>query len=200
MTQDFQETDEALLEVEDLHTHFGRGNNPIRAVDGVSFRIHERETVALVGESGSGKSVTALSLARLVPQPGFHPTGKILFRGADVLSMSDRDLRSLRGGNIAYVFQEPESSLNPVLRVGYQIMEAVRLHGENGSAADHTKETIRLMHMVGLPDPVHRMKSYPHERCPARNRSYQTVSTACCSSSDPRMPSCLMVSSRTGPC
>jgi peptide/nickel transport system ATP-binding protein len=153
--------DDPLLRVEDLRVWFGSAANPIRAVDGVSLSVPAGRTVALVGESGSGKSVTALSLARLVPQPpGFIPGGRILFGGEDVLRMSGRRLAQIRGGDIAYVFQEPATALNPVLRVGWQIMEAVRLHRPD---TDARAEAPRLMGMVGLPDPERRMRSYPHE-------------------------------------
>jgi oligopeptide/dipeptide ABC transporter ATP-binding protein len=133
----------------------------VRAVERVSFRLNEGETLALVGESGCGKSVTALSLARLVPQPpGRYVTGQVLYQGRDVLAMDDAALRDLRGNEISYVFQEPSTSLNPVFRVGYQIREALRLHrpGNHDSA-----EVNRLLDMVGIPDPARRARAYPHE-------------------------------------
>ncbi|MEI6218378.1 MAG: ATP-binding cassette domain-containing protein, partial [bacterium] len=113
-----------LLEVKGLQTFFKSADGPIRAVDGVDLSLHNGETVALVGESGCGKSIFSLSLARLVPRPGYHPAGKILFNGVDVLGMTDHQLTELRGGAISYVFQEPGSALNPVFRVGSQIAEA----------------------------------------------------------------------------
>jgi oligopeptide/dipeptide ABC transporter ATP-binding protein len=150
-----------LLEVRNLRTFFGTAADPIRAVDGVSFSVREGETVALVGESGCGKSVTALSLSRLVPQPpGYFAGGQILYRGRDVLAMGEAELRHVRGKEIAYVFQEPGESLNPVFRVGYQIAEAIRLHRGDAPVRD---EVIRLMNLVGLPDPERRMDAYPHE-------------------------------------
>ncbi|MBM4142354.1 MAG: ABC transporter ATP-binding protein, partial [Lentisphaerae bacterium] len=116
---------------------------------------------ALVGESGCGKSVASLSLARLVPEPpGFYAGGSILFRGRDVLRMTERELADMRGREISYVFQEPGSSLNPVFRIGYQIGEAVRLHRRGVNVKD---EVLRLMNMVGLPEPERRMRAYPHE-------------------------------------
>ncbi len=150
-----------LIEVEALRVCFGSKKRPIRAVDGVSFSIHAGQTVALVGESGCGKSVTALSLARLVPQPpGWYAGGTIRYEGRDVMAMSSRALRDLRGDDIAYVFQEPGSSLNPVFRVGEQIAESIRLHRKD---ADVDKEVVDLMRLVGLPDPETRSKAYPHE-------------------------------------
>lgn len=154
-------TDAPLLRVADLQVFFGQGDRAARAVDGVSFDLSAGETLALVGESGSGKSVTALSLARLVPAPpGRYQGGRILYRGRDVLHLADRDLRALRGGEVAYVFQEPSSSLNPVFRVEAQIREVLRLHRP---AADTTAEVASLLACVGLPDPGPVARKYPHE-------------------------------------
>ncbi len=151
----------ALLEVEDLRTYFRAGPEPVRAVDGVSFAIRHGETVALVGESGCGKSVTALSLARLVPQPpGYYAGGRVLFAGQDVLAMDEAALRRLRGKEISYIFQEPAESLNPVFRIGYQIGEAIRLHRPGVNLRE---EILRLLRLVGLPDAGQRMDAYPHE-------------------------------------
>lgn len=152
----------ALLEVRDLRVYFRTDDaaRPVKAVDGVSFTIHRAETVALVGESGSGKSVTALSLARLLPGAGYQAGGTVRFEGEDVGAMNERRLRDLRGGRIAYVFQEPATSLNPVFTVGGQIAEAVRAHGR---APDPENEAVRLMRLVGLPDPEQRRRAYPHE-------------------------------------
>lgn len=151
----------SLLEVRGLKTYFGSPARPVRAVDGISLDIADGTTVALVGESGCGKSVASLSLARLVPEPpGFYAGGSILFRGRDVLRMTERELADMRGREISYVFQEPGSSLNPVFRIGYQIGEAVRLHRRGVNVKD---EVLRLMNMVGLPEPERRMRAYPHE-------------------------------------
>ena len=150
-----------LLEVDDLRVVFGAGNRPARAVDGVSISIQPGETVALVGESGCGKSVTALALARLVPSPpGIITSGQIRFEGRDVLRMSATELRRLRGARIAYVFQEPGASLNPVFRVGWQIAEAIRLHQTGTPVHD---EVVRLLKLVGLSAPERQLEAYPHE-------------------------------------
>jgi len=150
-----------LLEIRDLKTWFASDMGVVRAVDGVSFEVPEGATVALVGESGCGKSVTALSLARLVPEPpGYYAGGQIVFRGEDVLAMDRRRLAALRGGQVAYVFQEPSTALNPVFRIGDQIAEAIRLHRPG---ADAGRETEELLRTVGLPDPAARRHSYPHE-------------------------------------
>src|SRR5258706_11952192 len=118
-----------MLEVRDLRVDFGRGLNALHAVDGVSLAIDAGTTLCLVGESGSGKSVTALSIARLVPSPpAFYVGGEIILEGRDVLKMSSAALRSIRGGVVSYVFQEPGASLNPVFRIGGQIKEVLKLH------------------------------------------------------------------------
>lgn len=127
----------------------------------MSLRIREGETVALVGESGCGKSVTALSLARLLPEPpAFHPTGVVVFRGREVLQMSRAEMRAIRGGQIAYVFQDPGTALNPVFRIGFQLKEAIRAHRKD---VDAREEAIRLLALVGLPDAEACLRSYPHE-------------------------------------
>jgi peptide/nickel transport system ATP-binding protein len=151
-----------LLSVSDLKVYFrtDADSRPVKAVDGVSFAIREAETVALVGESGSGKSVTSLALARLLPGAAYVAGGSIRFEGDDVLAMDARRLREMRGGRIAYIFQEPSTSLNPVFTVGWQIAEAVRIHN---TASDPDREAVRLMRLVGLPDPERRCRSYPHE-------------------------------------
>jgi len=147
--------------VRDLRTWFGDRAEPLRAVDGVSFTVPEGKTVALVGESGCGKSVTALSLARLVPcPPGFHAGGEVLLDGRGVMQMTERELIDIRGSKIAYVFQEPGAALHPALSIGSQITEAVRLHRREVNARE---EALGLMKTVGLPDAASRFRAYPHE-------------------------------------
>ena len=150
-----------LLEIKNLQLEFGSGPDAARAVDGVSLSLDAGKTLALVGESGSGKSVTALSIARLVPSPPAHYVGgQILLEGRDVLRMSARELRRIRGGVVSYVFQEPGASLNPVFRVGAQIRESLKLHRPD-VATD--AEVLRLLKLVGIPAPESRLRSYPHE-------------------------------------
>src|SRR5437667_3932579 len=150
-----------LLEIKDLQLDLGRGPNALRALDGVSLTIDGVGTLCLVGESGSGKSLTALSIARLVPSPpGHYVGGEILLEGRDVLEMSASDLRNVRGGVVSYVFQEPGASLNPVFRIGGQIKETLKLHRPEWAT---TAEVIRLLKLVGIPAPESRIRNYPHE-------------------------------------
>jgi len=150
-----------LLDVQGLSVGFRNGPDEVIVVRDVSLRIREGETVALVGESGCGKSVTALSLARLLPEPpAFHPAGVIVFRGREVLQMSRAEMRAIRGGQIAYVFQDPGTALNPVFRIGFQLQEAIRSHRKD---VDADEEAVRLLKQVGLPDPGACLRSYPHE-------------------------------------
>jgi ABC-type dipeptide/oligopeptide/nickel transport system ATPase component len=150
-----------LLDVEGLEVHFGPAASPIRAVDGVDFAVASREVVALVGESGSGKSISALSLARLVPEPaGRIVAGQVTFQGRNTLKLDEAGLRDLRGNRISYIFQEPATSLNPVFTIGWQIGEAIRLHRKGCRVQDEVKI---LLDQVGLPDPERISKSYPHE-------------------------------------
>ena len=151
----------SLLEIKDLCLEFGPVSQPLRAVDGVSLTINAGETVCVVGESGCGKSVTALSIARLVPTPpARYVGGQILVEGRDTLKMSNRELRDIRGGVVSYIFQEPGASLNPVFRVGASILETLKLH-RPGQATE--AEVIRLLKLVGIPAPESRIKDYPHQ-------------------------------------
>src|SRR5580698_7390000 len=150
-----------LLEIKNLKLEFSAGDRSLRAVDDVSFTIDAGETVCLVGESGCGKSVTALSIARLVPTPpARYPGGEILLNGKDVLKMSKTELRGIRGGVVSYIFQDPSASLNPVFRVGNQIKESLKLHRPE-KATD--AEVVRLLKLVGIPAPESRIKDYPHQ-------------------------------------
>jgi len=166
---------EPLIDVRGLSVHFGSVSNPVRAVDGVDFQIFPGEIVALVGESGSGKSISALSLAKLVPEPAARIVGGSVrfqcleknsqpscndFQAVEVLELKSSELRKLRGARIAYIFQEPATSLNPVFTVGWQIGEALRLHRKGINVKE---ETGKLLADVGLPDPARAAEAYPHE-------------------------------------
>ena len=152
-----------LLEVKDLKTQFFTRDGVVRAVDGVSFEVAAGETLGIVGESGCGKSVTALSLMRLIPQPpGKIVKGSIIFDGADVLKMDDDEVRSIRGNNIAMIFQDPMTSLNPVLTISRQISEALELHMKM-DRSESRKRTIELLDLVNIPSAKKRLDDYPHQ-------------------------------------
>jgi len=155
-------TDPALLQVENLQTHFGTIDGVVRAVEGLSFTIKAGETVAIVGESGCGKSVTSMSILRLVPTPPGKIAGRILFQGRDLLACSDAEMRAIRGKDISMIFQEPMTSLNPVLTIGRQIGESLRLH-EGLSAKAAEARAVEMLTLVGIPAPARRVKEYPHQ-------------------------------------
>ncbi len=152
----------SLLEVKNLKITFSARDTSTEAVKGISFRLGENESVAIVGESGSGKTVTAMSLTRLLPPPpACKVSGEISFDGTNIGSMSEKDLRKIRGRQIAYIFQEPSTSLNPVFTVGYQIAEAIRLHfPEEKNVREKVVESLRE---VGILEPQKRCDSYPYE-------------------------------------
>jgi peptide/nickel transport system ATP-binding protein len=154
-------TGERLLEVHDLRTSFRTRDGLVRAVTGVDFHVDRGEILGLVGESGCGKSVTSLSLLRLISPPGRIESGQVLFDGNDLLRVSDRDMRSLRGNRISMIFQQPTSSLNPVFNVGMQVGEVLELHRnmKRKAARDRAAELLR---MVGIPDPIRRLDAFPH--------------------------------------
>ena len=151
-----------LLEVNNLKTHFPTRSGLVRAVDGISFHLDQGELLGLVGESGCGKSMTALSVMRLVAPPGKIVDGQILFDGKDLLKLSDREMRELRGDDIAMIFQDPMTSLNPVFTVGEQIAEALRLHRKL-SPKQAKQAAIEAMREVAIPDPARRASDYPHQ-------------------------------------
>ena len=152
-----------LLEVRDLKTYFFTDDGVVKAVDGISYDIEAGETLGLVGESGCGKSVSALSLLRLIPSPpGRIVSGEVLFEGEDLLKVSDNAIRRVRGNRIAMIFQEPMTSLNPVLTISRQLTEALELHLKlDGTAAK--QRAIQLLDMVGIPEAAARIDDYPHQ-------------------------------------
>jgi peptide/nickel transport system ATP-binding protein len=169
----------ALLEVENLQVHFRTLDGVTRAVDGVSFHVNEGETLAVVGESGCGKSVTAMSILRLVPEPPGRIAGSIRFQGRELLTLSDREMRGIRGNDISMVFQEPMTSLNPVLSVGRQIRETLRLHqGLDTKAA--TARAVEMLALVGIPDPRQCVRQFPHQLSGGmRQRVMIAIALAC---------------------
>ena len=169
-----------LLEVKGLHTEFRTGAGTVRAVDGVSFAVEPGETVAVVGESGSGKSVSALSILRLVADPPGRITGgAILFDGRDLLRLTEPEMREIRGRDIGMVFQEPMTSLNPVLTIGRQITETLEQH-QGAERATAARRALELLEMVGIADPARRLRQYPHQLSGGmRQRVMIAVALAC---------------------
>jgi len=153
---------EPLLEVRGLSTYFQLAHGTIKAVDGVDFLLGNGETLAIVGESGCGKSVTAYSIMRLVMPPGRIESGEVLFNGRDLLGLAEKEMQGLRGNQISMIFQEPMTSLNPVLTVGRQIAEGLMLH-RGLSGDDALAEVIEILRQVGIPSPAARFSDYPHQ-------------------------------------
>ena len=151
-----------LLEVKNLETHFPTRAGLVRAVNGVSFYLDTGELLGVVGESGCGKSITALSIMRLIAPPGKIIGGEITFDGKNLLKLSDAEMRQIRGDDIAMIFQDPMTSLNPVFTVGEQIAEALRLH-RNLSRKAARAAAIEAMREVSIPDPARRVDDYPHQ-------------------------------------
>src|SRR6201995_5127390 len=152
----------ALLEVDNLQTHFATPDGVVRAVEGVSFHVEAGETVAIVGESGCGKSVTSMSILRLIAEPPGKIAGRITFGGRDLLARPEAEMRDIRGNAISMIFQEPMTSLNPVLTVGRQIGETLQLH-QGLSPRDAEQRAIVMLVLVGLPAPQRRVREYPHQ-------------------------------------
>ena len=169
----------ALLEIENLQTHFRTPDGVNRAVDGVSFTVEAGETVAIVGESGCGKSVTAGSVLRLIPEPPGKIKGSIRFEGVDLLKLDERAMRDIRGNQISMVFQEPMTSLNPVLTVGRQIGETLRLHQGLGREAAE-RRVVEMLRLVGIAEPERRAREYPHQLSGGmRQRVMIAIALAC---------------------
>ena len=152
----------AILEIENLQTHFRTPDGISRAVNGLSLKIEAGQTLAIVGESGCGKSVTAMSVLRLIPEPPGKIAGSIRFMGRDLLKLSAAEMREIRGNEISMIFQEPMTSLNPVLTIGRQIGETLRLHqGLDKAAAE--QRAVEMLSLVGIPEPTRRVHEYPHQ-------------------------------------
>ncbi len=150
-----------LLEVQNLHTYFYTGAGVVKAVNDVSYHVGQGEAVGIVGESGSGKSVSALSILGLVPYPGRIVQGRVLFEGANLLDLGDREMQRIRGNRIGMIFQEPMTSLNPVLTIERQLTESLETHLDMSRRAAR-RRAVELLEMVGIPDPHQRIKEHPH--------------------------------------
>lgn len=174
------DTVQPLLSVRDLTVQFTRrGKQPTKAVDGVSFDVRPGEVVGVVGESGSGKSVTSLAVMGLLPKRGAKISGEALFDGSNLLTQSEKDLQRLRGRDLAMVFQDPMTSLNPVLTIGRQVTEVLRVHTEKDREA-RRDEAEQLLRRVGIPDPGRRLKEYPHQLSGGmRQRALIAIALAC---------------------
>ncbi len=153
---------ESLLEVRNLRTSFPTAEGLVHAVDNVSFTVKRGEALALVGESGCGKSVTAMSIMRLVATPGRITGGEIRYKGKNLAQLSESDMRKVRGNDIAMVFQEPMTSLNPVFKIGAQVAEAIRIH-RKVSKKEAWKQAGAMLELVAIPDPIKRLEDYPHQ-------------------------------------
>jgi oligopeptide/dipeptide ABC transporter ATP-binding protein len=169
-----------LLDIRDLHTEFRTSAGTVRAVDGISYTVQAGETVAIVGESGSGKSVGAMSILRLIPDPpGRITAGQVLFGGRDLLTLPEEDMRKLRGSQIGMIFQEPMTSLNPVLTIGRQITETLEQHRQ-ATPAQAYKRAQDLLGLVGIADAGRRLKQYPHQLSGGmRQRVMIAIALAC---------------------
>ena len=155
--------DDTVLEIKDLKTYFYTNEGVVKAVDELTYSVRKGECVGIVGESACGKSVSAMSIIRLIPNPpGVIEGGQILFHGEDLLQLSEERMRQIRGNHIAMIFQEPMTSLNPVLKIGRQISESLELHRKL-TKNEATKETVRLLSLVGIPDPERRVRDFPHQ-------------------------------------
>ncbi|MER9108064.1 ABC transporter ATP-binding protein [Mesorhizobium sp. M0848] len=171
---------DVLLDVRDLETHFYGEESVTRALSGISFQVKKGETLGVVGESGCGKSVTALSILRLLPKLGARTVGgQVCFHGRDLLELSDREMRKIRGDQIAMIFQEPMTSLNPVYTVGHQIAEAVQIH-TNASRSVAMAKAEEMLRLVRIADPERRVNNYPHELSGGmRQRAMIAMALAC---------------------
>ena len=152
-----------LLEVKNLRTSFHTRKGVVKAVDGVSFSVEEGQVFGLVGESGAGKSVTGFSIINLIDPPGKVESGEIILDGQDILKLDRTELRRLRGGQAAMIFQDPQTSLNPVLSIQRQMYEALSFHNKNMDQAALREKSLKMLHEVGIPAPEQRLKAYPHQ-------------------------------------
>lgn len=172
--------DDRILEVKNLKTFFSQGKKTVRAVNGVSFYLKKGEMLGIVGESGSGKSVTAKSIMRIIKSPGKIVGGEILYNGVDLAKVPKEKMKNYRGSDLAMIFQEPLSALNPSFTIGWQIEEAYRLHGRNIPKAERKKKVIEMLEKVKIPDAERRAGEYPHQFSGGmRQRALIAIALAC---------------------
>ena len=170
---------EKILEIKNLKTHFFTGKSPVKSVDGVNLAVDRGQTLGIVGESGSGKSVTSLSIMRLISHPGKIVDGEIVFEGKNLLKLSEKEMRAIRGNEISMIFQDPMTALNPVFTVGDQISEVIRLH-QNLPKKQAMERAADMLRVVGIPEPQQRVKQYPHEFSGGmRQRAMIAMALAC---------------------
>ena len=171
---------EKILEVKNLDVHFFTEEGKLPAIDKLSLSIRAGETLGIVGESGCGKSMTALAIMRLLSSPGKITNGEILFKGQDLIKLSDDEMRKIRGNNIAMIFQEPMTSLNPVITVGKQIMEVIRTHNKDISKREAREKAIEMLKLVKITLPEKRVDEYPHQLSGGmRQRVMIAIALAC---------------------
>ena len=169
-----------LLEIKNLKTYFHVGKSIVKAVDGVSFNLNKGETTAIVGESGSGKSITSLSIMQLLPTNVIDENNGIInFDGKNLLTLSEKEMRKIRGNRISMIFQEPMTSLNPVYNLSYQISEAIILH-QNKNKSQARQLAIEMLDLVGIPEPNKRIDSYPHELSGGMRQRAMIAMALCC--------------------
>ena len=156
-------TKEPLLQVKELQTYFFTDDGVVKAVDGVSFEVYAGEILGLVGESGCGKSVTSFSILRLVDEPGEVVGGEVFFEGKEMVQLTTKEMAEMRGNKISMVFQQPQSSLNPVFNVGSQVAEVLLTHNKKMKKKEAWEEAVNLLRIVGIPDPARKAKAYPHQ-------------------------------------
>lgn len=172
--------DDHILEVKNLKTFFSQGKKTVRAVNGVSFYLKRGEMLGIVGESGSGKSVTAKSIMRIIKSPGKIVDGEVLYNGVDLTKVPKRKMKNYRGSDLAMIFQEPLSALNPSFSIGWQIEEAFRLHSKGLSKVERSKKVIEMLEKVKIPDAERRVKEYPHQFSGGmRQRALIAIALAC---------------------
>ncbi|MDY3991578.1 MAG: ABC transporter ATP-binding protein, partial [Lachnospiraceae bacterium] len=173
------EEEKYILQVKDLHTSFFTDNGEVQAVNGVNFNLKAGETMGIVGESGSGKSVTAYSIMQILAETGKVTQGEILFNGENILNWNEKQLEKFRGEKISIIFQDPMTSLNPTFTIGWQLIEAIRLHTDKDKKQAWDR-AVEMLTLVGVNEPEARMKQYPHELSGGMRQRIMIAMSLCC--------------------